>query len=161
MSTGRCTFNSFSFSKDACFRGGLREGLASSVSGPDSGCGAPGRQGERQVVVNVCGFCQSPLFWRDPSLPRLHHMVWVELCPFLNSRDGHGAEAWLTRAPHCLSHSAWVQGEHITQSGNSSTFARAFRGTAFLLELIGRRLAWHCRRPSLPPHGDNLLERIG
>ena len=78
VSTGRCTVNSLGLFRGTCFRGGLHKGLdSSSVSGADSGCGAPRRQRESQVVVDICGFCQLSLLFGDPSFSHSDHVVSV------------------------------------------------------------------------------------
>lgn len=105
VSTGRCTVMAIGLSNDACFRGGLHKGLGSSVSGSDSACGAPRRKRESQVVVDGHCFCQVSLLLRDPSLPCSCHVLWVELCPFPDSRVGHVTRAWIAGGHYCLSHS--------------------------------------------------------
>lgn len=114
-STGRRAVNSAGLSEGAGFRGGLRGGLGSSVSGPDSVGAASGRRGESQVVVNACGFCQLPLLGGTiSSLFAPGGLGGAVSIPY--TRGWAQAEAWLRRAPHRLSPSDWVQGGHVTHS---------------------------------------------
>lgn len=130
---GRCTVNSLGFPRDACFREGFQKGLDfSSVSGPASGCGAPRRQGESQVLEMSVVLASRLFFWRPISPPLLPYVVWVDLCLLPDSGGRHATEAWHMGTPHCLSCGDWVQVGHTSHAwpmrGNSGTFTRACKG---------------------------------
>lgn len=160
-STGRCTVMAIGLSNDACFRGGLHKGLISSVSGSDSGRGAPRRQRESQVIVDGHCFYQVFLLLGDPSLPCSCHVLWVELCPFPDSRVGHVTIPRLQEDIIALvtvissgegacmcAHTLGRGGKHIIQAwpirGNFGTSARALRDIFFFFLNRGKQVGgWH------------------